>query len=501
MTSFTKIPDDQQPVISVNPAFKLSKIEDNTYGGFTEHMGRCIYGGIYDPGNSLSDENGFRKDVMDALKELKSPVVRYPGGNFCATYHWLDGVGPREKRPKRPELAWLGVESNQFGTDEFMKWCKMVGSEPYLALNMGTALAWLEYCNSTQDTYYANLRRQNGHEEPYNVKYWALGNEIWGPWQVEQMTKEDYAKKAFQWAKALKLLDPTIELILCGKEGKDGWDYHVLKECVTNHTETLGNGGGTLIDMHSIHRYTSSEDHFENVTGPRCAERSIEITAALIDMVHIENKIPPGVKKQKICFDEWNVWDPKRAIGSEGAEEKYTLSDALAVAVWLNVFIRQSKYIGMANIAQSVNVISPLMTSKTGIVKQTTWWPWLLFCQHMRGTTLQVHLQSGEYEGTTNEAWLRGKLETPWLDVSAAINDEGWVSLVVVNIHDKKTFSTKVDGIPKGAKVDVYTVTGESLDVTNTAEKTNVEVKESKWEATETYDFPKASMTMLRWKP
>jgi alpha-N-arabinofuranosidase len=155
----------------------------------------------------------------------------------------------------------------------------------------------------------------------------------------------------------------------------------------------------------------------------------------------------------------------------------------------------------MANIAQSVNVISPLMTSKTGIVKQTTWWPWLLFCQHMRGTTLQAHLQSGEYEGTTNEAWLRGKLETPWLDVSAAINDEGWVSLVVVNIHDKKTFSTKVDGIPKGVKVDVYTVTGESLDVTNTAEKTNVEVKESKWEATETYHFPKASMTMLRWKP
>lgn len=158
------------------------------------------------------------------------------------------------------------------------------------------------------------------------------------------MTKEDYAKKAFQWAKALKLLDPSIELILCGKEGKDDWDYYVLKECVTNHTETLGNGGGTLIDMHSIHRYTSSNDHLENVTGklrpddtvrsfggcqliksmlgPRAAERSIEITGAMIDFVHIENKIPPTVKKQKICFDEWNVWDPTRAIGSEGAEEK-----------------------------------------------------------------------------------------------------------------------------------------------------------------------------------
>lgn len=171
------------------------------------------------------------------------------------------------------------------------------------------------------------------------------------------------------------------------------------------------------------------------------------------------------------------------------------------MAVWLNVFIRQSRYIGMANIAQSVNVISPLMTSKDGIVKQATWWPWLLFCKYMRGSALAVHLQSGEYEGATDPAWLRGKMETPWLDVSASVDDGGVVSLVVVNIHDAKNLITKVDGIPEGVEVDVYTVTGERLNCTNTAEKSEVEVKESKWTASGTYDFPKASMTMLRWKP
>jgi alpha-L-arabinofuranosidase len=237
-------------------------------------MGRCIYGGLYDPDSPQADENGFRKDVIEAIKEIKPPVMRYPGGNFCATYHWLDGVGPRDKRPKRPELAWQSKhEPNTFGTDEFMKWCEVVGTEPYLCFNFGTgtldeALAWLEYCNSERDTYYANMRRQNGREKPYNVKYWALGNEVWGPWQVEQMTKEDYAKKAYQWGKALKMLDPSIELILCGQEGFRAWDYHVLKECIRWDTHALGGSlTASLISMHSIHLYTYSADHYPNVTG------------------------------------------------------------------------------------------------------------------------------------------------------------------------------------------------------------------------------------------
>ncbi|KAF2839686.1 glycoside hydrolase family 51 protein [Patellaria atrata CBS 101060] len=506
MAAFTKILDTEEPSISINASHKISKINDNIYGGFTEHMGRCIYGGIYDPGNPLSDENGFRKDVIEALQELKVPVVRYPGGNFVATYHWLDGVGPKDQRPPRPELAWLGLETNEFGTDEFLHWCEVVRTEPYLALNFGTgtldeALGWVEYCNSSANTYYANLRRKNGREKPYNVKYWALGNEMWGPWQVGQMTKEDYAKRAYQWAKALKLLDPSIQLILCGQDGYSTWDSYVLKECI--RCDIHGLGGDTtasLISMHSIHIYTASSEHLPNATAPRSAERAIEITAGLIDLARIENKVPPTVPRQTICFDEWNVWDPLRAPGEQGAEEnRYTLSDALAVSIWLNVFIRQSRYIGMANIAQSVNVISPLVTTKSGILKQTTWWPLLLFSKYMRGHTLAVNVRCGEYEGPTMPVWIRGTIETPWLDVSAAISDDGMISMAVVNIHETKDFSVRLDGI-EGSDVQVYTVSGRDINVVNTSDSCEVGITESTWDGANSFSFPKLSLTMLRWK-
>ncbi|KAL1633990.1 hypothetical protein SLS56_002581 [Neofusicoccum ribis] len=507
MASFTKIPEAETPSITINPKHRLSKINDNVYGGFTEHMGRCIYGGIYDPGNPLSDEHGFRKDVIEAFKDLNCPVVRYPGGNFVATYHWLDGVGPKDQRPPRPELAWLGLETNEFGTDEFLKWCEVVGTEPYFALNFGTgtldeALAWVEYCNSSKNTYYANLRRKNGREKPYNVKYWALGNEMWGPWQVGQMTKEDYAHKAYQWAKALKLLDPSLELILCGQDGTSTWDSYVVKECIRWEPHALGGSQtASLISMHSIHIYTASNEHLPNATAPRSAERAIEITAGLIDLARVENKVPPTVPRPTICFDEWNVWDPVRAPGELGAEEKYTLSDALAVAVWLNVFVRQSKHVGMANIAQSVNVISPLMTTKNGLVKQTTWWPLLLFSKYMRGTTVAVNVACGEYDGPTAPAWLRGSIETPWLDVSAAITDDGWVGLAVVNVHEEKGFETSLDGVvSKDGKVKVYTVTGPGWQAVNVEGKEEVGIKETEWDGKGKFTFPKLSFTLLRWK-
>ncbi|CAH0000159.1 unnamed protein product [Clonostachys byssicola] len=526
MTSYTKIGDDERPSISIDPSLTIAKIEDNVYGGFTEHMGRCIYGGLYDPGNPLSDEHGFRKDVIEAMKELRVPVVRYPGGNFCATYHWIDGVGPRENRPGRPELAWIGTESNAIGTDEFLKWCEIVGTEPYLCLNFGTGkcrlviqrsgqprmlLCWSVGSSSSGLANFCYVFRYFGRrttcvdkqmcDSPRlaRVKYWALGNEVWGPWQVEQMTKEDYAKKAYQWAKALKLLDPSIELILCGETGHSTWDAYVLKECV--RFDLHGLGGSTtasLIDMHSIHIYTASSEHLKNVTAPRSAERAIQISASLIDLARIENNVPPTVRKQKICFDEWNVWDPVRAPGEEGAEEKYNLSDALAVAVWLNVFIRQAEYVGMANIAQSVNVISPLMTTPEGLVKQTTWWPLLLYSKYMRGSSVAVGLRAGEYTGDTHPAWLRSAVNTPWLDVSAALSDDGWISLAVVNIHEEKDFETEIRGAV--SEVEVHSVGGSALDVVNTAEKQEVGITESKWDGKGAFTFPKRSLTILRWK-
>ncbi|OTA90821.1 glycoside hydrolase family 51 protein [Hypoxylon sp. CO27-5] len=499
MTTFTKITGDETPLIEVDAAKRLSKIDPMTYGGFTEHMGRCIYGGIYEPTHPQADEHGFRKDVLSALRELDIPVIRYPGGNFVATYHWQDGIGPRDKRPKRPELAWLGVESNQFGTDEFMKWLDVLSEgkerrvEPYLCLNFGTgtldeALAWVEYCNGTRDTYYANLRRANGHPEPYRVKYWALGNEVWGPWQVEQMTKEDYAKKAAQWAKALRLLDPDIQLVLCGQDGQNSWDHYVLNKCVA------------WVDMHSIHIYTASNEHLKNATAPLAAERAIQITASLIDLARVENNISPTKPGPKICFDEWNVWDPERAPGDKGAEEQYTLSDALAVAVWLNVFVRQSRYIGMANIAQTVNVISPLMTTESGVVRQSTWWPLLLFSKYMRGWTIAAHVRSGAYVGDTQPAWLQGTLAegAPWLDVSAAISEDGYVSLAVVNISETEDFAADLKGV--GSDVSVYTVSGAGVSSTNKDGKEEVGLSERKWDGQGNYTFPKHTFTLLRWK-
>ena len=302
------------------------------------------------------------------------------------------------------------------------------------------------------------------------------------------MTSEDYSKTAAQWAKALKLLDPSLCLILCGETGHSTWDFQVLKSCIP------------FVDMHSIHIYTSAKEHLPNVTAPLSAERAIETAAALIDIARIERNIPPSVPRTTICFDEWNVWDPLRAPGEQGAEELYTLSDALAVAVWLNVFVRQSKYVGMANIAQSVNVISPLMTTKDGIVKQSTWWPLLLFSKYMRGWTVGVHVKSGAYDGVTSPPWLQGVLDegASWLDVSACVNENGTLTLVVVNINETTGYEVELAGV--GSEVEITTVTGPNVKAVNAAGREEVGIQESKWDGRGKYKFSKHSMTMLRWE-
>lgn len=312
---------------------------------------------------------------------------------------------------------------------------------------------------------------------------------MWGPWQVGQMTATAYADRAAQWGKALKLLDPTLCLILCGETGHSSWDHQVLQACIP------------IADMHSIHIYTSATDHVANAVAPLSAERAIETAAALIDIARIENKIPSSTPRTTICFDEWNVWDPVRAPGEEGAEELYTLSDALAVGVWLNVFVRQSKYVGMANIAQSVNVISPLMTTASGVVRQATWWPLLLFSRYMRGWTVGVHVKGGAYDGVTTPSWLQGVLDegASWLDVSASVNEDGVLSLAVVNIHETADFEVDLTGA-KG-EVDVYSVGGPDVKAVNKEGKEEVTLKESKWESAKgKFTFPKHSFTLLRWQ-
>lgn len=494
--------DNSSGAVKVDVDRVLADINDNIYSGFVEHMGRCVYGGItdYEDSNGLTNDRGHRTDVAEALKKMKMPVVRYPGGNFCAQYHWLDGVGPKENRPRRVELAWLNEESNQFGTDEFMEWCEEMGYEPYLCLNMGTgtldeALAWLEYCNSDGNTYYANLRRKNGREKPYNVKYWGLGNEIWGPWQVEQDTAEHYAKKAYQWAKALKLLDSSIQLVACGCTGFDKWDIEVSQKLIG------------MVDMYSIHLYTSNTDYYKNVTGPAAAERGIQIVSKLLDLAKItENKPNASVK---VCFDEWNVWDPAKAPGQHGAEQIYDLTDALAVASWLNVFIRQARDVSMANIAQAVNVISPILTSKTGIVLQTTYYPFVLFSEHMRGKSLNLHVTSPLYKGPTEGFegelhWAQGvESQIALLDVSAAVNDKT-LTVAVVNRSLENDIAAKFafDGSFK-SDVKIWTLYDDDVSKKNTFDSPNAVVpKESSSSfvqiSSSGYTFQKHSFTMLQ---
>ena len=220
-------------VVTIDPCRELGSLDRRVFGGFVEHLGRCIYGGLYDEGSPLSDPRGFRRDVLELLKSMRISVLRWPGGNFVSNYHWQDGIGPKDERPVRAELAWGGTESNRFGTDEFVGYCAELGAEPYICLNMGTgtleeALAWLEYCNSARPTGWADRRWRNGHEASFGIRWWGLGNEIYGPWQVGALSAEEYVAEATRWARALRMLDPSIRLVSCGELGWTDWDRKVI---------------------------------------------------------------------------------------------------------------------------------------------------------------------------------------------------------------------------------------------------------------------------------
>ena len=257
--------------VTADPGRTIGQVNRNIFGGFIEHLGRCIYGGLYEEGSALSDHQGFRLDTLALLKELQVSVLRWPGGNFVSNYHWEDGIGPKDNRPTRSDLAWGGVEPNRFGTDEFMAYCAALGTEPYICLNMGTgtlkeALAWIEYCNSERATYWAEQRRTNGRNEPYRVTWWALGNEMWGEGQVGAMSATEYVREATRWARAIKMLDPQAKLVSCGWNGWDDWDREVI------------DGMADLVDLHSLHIYTGSDDYWTNVLQVHQAERAIACT-------------------------------------------------------------------------------------------------------------------------------------------------------------------------------------------------------------------------------
>ena len=366
--------------IAVDPGRVVGTLNRNVFGGFIEHLGRCIYGGIYEEGSPLSDANDFRADVFELLRDLRIGALRWPGGNFASNYHWVDGIGPKGSRPRRPELAWGAEEPNRFGTDEFMRYCSALGAQPYICLNMGTgdldeALGWVEYCNSAGRTYWAERRRENGKDTPYCVPYWGLGNEMYGEWQIGAMSADEYAREATRWARAIRRLDPNAKLVSCGREGWMEWDRVVLDALTP------------LVDLHSIHIYSGSDDYWTNVLQPHQAERAIRSCRALIEHVALNQKLehPP-----RIAYDEWNVW--YRAMDG-GLEERYDFSDALAVATYLNVFVRNCDWVEMANLAQMVNAIAPIVTTPEAAVVQPIYFPFLMHSQCALDLAVDVHVQ------------------------------------------------------------------------------------------------------------
>jgi alpha-N-arabinofuranosidase len=442
----------------------IGTIDRRIFGGFIEHLGRCIYGGIVDEGSPLSDERGFRKDVLDALRPLQMPVLRWPGGNFVSGYTWIDGIGPKDSRPRRLELAWHDVESNRFGTDEYIAYCRELGTEPYICVNMGTgtmeeARSWVEYCNGTEDTYWANLRRENGHEEPYNVRYWGLGNEMYGNWQIGALSAEDYVKKAIEFAKVMLWTDPSIELVSCGYTGSAAWDRTVLE------------GLAKFIRYHAIHIYTGSDHVAENLAQPLLAERELENCRTEIARVRMQQGIEHSIA---VAYDEWNVW--YRARQPERLEEHYNLSDALAVATYLNVFVRQADVMGMANLAQMVNVIAPIFTSPDSLFLQTTYHPLALLAEHTQQVALDAWVdaprskrESGTLpEGKPSRAAKLG--EYSLLDVAASRDDARQaLALSLVNRSESEALETTIE-LTAGSlasSAQVFTITGDDPHAVN----------------------------------
>ena len=393
--------------IVINQARYRADLDRRLFGSFLEHLGRAVYTGVYEPGSKFADEKGFRKDVIAEVRELGVPMIRYPGGNFVSGYHWLDGVGPKDQRPTVLERAWNSLETNQFGTNEFMEWCKLVNSEPLLGFNLGTgtpemAAALVEYCNVARGTQWSDLRRKHGYEQPHNVKYWCVGNEMDGPWQIGHMPAREYGIKATDAARQMRGLDPSIKLIACGSSGPFmptyiDWDRTVLEECYD------------AVDGISLHHYWGNTEENNNDSSKYLAmnlamDRQIDEISAVCDTVRAQKR---SGKQLFLSFDEWNVW--YRARGGEFAnghgkpaphllEEPYNLEDAVLVGGLANSLIRHSDRVKVACLAQLVNVIAPITTNEDGILRHTIFYPYAWALKYAKGRALSVAPEGPSYD-------------------------------------------------------------------------------------------------------
>jgi len=354
--------------------FTIGATDPRLFGAFIEHLGRCVYGGIYEPGHPTADAKGFRQDVMALVRELKPTIMRYPGGNFVSGYNWEDGVGPLEQRPRRLDYAWLSTEPNSFGTNEFIDWCRMAGIEPMLAVNLGTrgpdeAGRFIEYCNHPGGTALSDLRRKHGWEQPHGVKFWCLGNEMDGPWQTCAKTADEYGRIAMETAKVMRWVDPSIELAACGSSGRNMSTYGVWEDTVLQHTFNE-------VEWISLHTYLNNyaDDTPAFLASPDLMDDFIEEVVAIADAVAARRR---SRKRIMLSFDEWNVWyrtrrrtanrtRPGWPVAPPILEEIYDMQDALAFGGACISLLNHADRVRAASLAQLVNVIAPIMTETGG---------------------------------------------------------------------------------------------------------------------------------------
>lgn len=503
-----QLPTSSEPLrasLSVDVGVVEHEIDRHIYGTLTEHIGRVIYGGIYDEGSRLSDQQGIRQDVLAATRELGVTNIRWPGGDFASEYHWEDGVGPIENRPRKYNSAWLEEESNHFGTDEFIAFCKKVGAEPYICINAGTgtieeAANWVEYCNGTGNTYYANLRRKNGHAEPYGVRFWGLGNEVYGSWQIGHKNAEDYTKFAVECAKLMKWVDPTVRLVACGSVDDPAWNEHVLTELVN------------LADYISLHDYEGTDDYYELLGSVRHFEHNIKLMNAAIELTDSQRgKDPvllwafPATKNKKrieIACDEWNIWYRKRDLWRRDVpnpvEERYNLRDALWVASVLNLMHRMGGVVTLADLSQLTNSIAPIFTSKQGMFLQTTYFPFKLYTHECGSSYLASTVQCPTFSSKSYQ-------DVPYLDVSPTTDDNKRnLALAVVNRHQSEPITTSIaikNARPEG-NAQVYEINGASAESENSfSEPNNVRIEQKSYipaGSSFNYTFPAHSVTLLK---
>jgi alpha-N-arabinofuranosidase len=455
-------------------------------GSFLEHLGRAIYTGVYDAGSKLADGKGFRTDVAREVKELAVPIVRYPGGNFVSGYNWLDGVGAKAQRPTVLERAWNSLETNQFGTNEFIDWCRLVGTEPLLGMNFGTgsaemAVAYVEYCNLDRGTKWSDLRRSHGYDQPHNVRYWCLGNEMDGNWQIGQLQAREYGRKARDAAKQMRVIDRGLQLIACGSSGTGmatylTWDREVLEECYDQ------------VDGISLHAYYGNT---QPLTGNRPQrflamnldmDRQIHEIAAVCDYVQ---GLRRSGKRLWLSFDEWNVWyrarsgnatDGRRAFAPKLLEEVYNLEDALLVGGFVNTLLRNSDRVRVGCLAQLVNVIAPLVTSETGVLRQSIYYPYAWGIKYARGRVLDVRVETDTYPITAAglQADFARNAQVPFVDIVAthdAANRQASVLMLNRDIDSEREVVLEWGDVTPARVLVCETLMGTDLKAFNTFEQ------------------------------